>query len=57
MAQIIADQNRDIQQAWDKYEGMMPTDNFALAHILGIQAAPDEYQQNYNKSDLGVKVI
>ena len=57
MAGIIADQNCDIQTAWDKYEGMMPTDNFALAHILGIQPAPDEYQQNYNKSDLGVKVI
>ena len=57
MAGIIADQNCDIQTAWDKYEGMMPTDNFALAHILGIWPAPDEYQQNYNKSDLGVKVI
>ena len=57
MSGIIADQNRDIQTAWDKYEGMMPTDNFALAHILGIQPAPDEYKQNYNKSDLGVKVI
>ena len=57
MSGIIADQNRDIQTAWDKYEGMMPADNFALAHILGIQPAPDEYQQNYNKSDLGVKVI
>ena len=57
MAGIIADQNCDIQTAWDKYKGMMPADNFALAHILGIQPAPDEYQQNYNKSDLGVKVI
>jgi hypothetical protein len=57
MAGIIANQNCDIQLAWDKYEGRMPTDNFALAHILGIQPAPDEYKQNYNKSDLGVKVI
>ena len=57
MAGIIADQNCDIQTAWDKYEGMMPTDNFALAHILGIRPAPDEYKQNYNNSDLGVKVI
>ena len=57
MSGIIADQNYDIQTAWNKYEGMMPTDNFALAHILGIQPAPDEYKQNYNKSDLGVKVI
>ena len=57
MSGIIADQNRDIQAAWDKYEGKMPTDNFALAHILGILPAPEEYKQNYNKSDLGVKVI
>ena len=57
MSGIIADQNRDIQAAWDKYEGRMPTDNFALAHILGILPAPEEYKQNYNKSDLGVKVI
>ena len=57
MSGIIADQNRDIQTAWNKYEGMMPTDNFALAHILGILPAPEEYIQNYNKSDLGVKVI
>ena len=57
MSGIIADQNRDIQAAWDKYEGRMPTDNFALAHILGILPAPEEYKKNYNKSDLGVKVI
>ena len=57
MSGIIADQNRDIQAAWDKYEGRMPADNFALAHILGILPAPEDYKQNYNKSDLGVKVI
>lgn len=57
MAKIIADQNQDIQTAWNNYKGMMPGDNFALAHILGILPAPDEYKQNYNKSDLGVKVI
>ena len=57
MSGIIADQNRDIQAAWEKYEGRMPADNFALAHILGILPAPEEYKQNYNKSDLGVKVI
>jgi len=57
MAKIIADQNRDIQQAWAKYPGMMPPNNFALAHILGILPAPEEYIQDYSKSDLGVKVI
>jgi hypothetical protein len=57
MAKIIADQNQDIQQAWAKYPGMMPPNNFALAHILGILPAPEEYIQDYSKSDLGVKVI
>ena len=57
MSSIIAEQNQDIQLAWNKYDGRMPTDNFALAYILGILPAPEEYQQNYNKSDLGVKVI
>jgi hypothetical protein len=57
MSKIIADQNRDIQLAWDRYPGRMPTDNFALAHILDILPAPEEYKQNYNRSDLGVKVI
>ena len=57
MAKIIADQNADIQQAWDKYPGKIPPNNYALAHILGVTPAPEEYQQDYNKSDLGVKVI
>ena len=57
MATIIAEQNQDIKLAWDKYAGHMPIDNFALAHIVGIQPAPGEYKQNYNQSDLGVKVI
>lgn len=57
MAYKIANQNADIQQAWNKYEGKIPPNNFALAYILGILPAPEEYQQNYNKSDLGVKVI
>ena len=57
MVKIIADQNQDIQRAWAKYPGMMPPNNFALAHILNILPAPEEYIQDYSKSDLGVKVI
>ena len=57
MAKIIADQNRDIQSAWDRYPGRIPPNNFALAHILGIVPAPEQYVQDYNKSDLEVKVI
>lgn len=57
MAGIIAEQNRDIRAAWDQHPGRIPPNNFALAHILGIVPAPEEYQQDYNQSDLGVKVI
>jgi hypothetical protein len=57
MAQIIADQNRDIKAAWDKYAGHYPANNSILAHILEILPPPEEYAQDYNKSDLGVKVI
>ena len=57
MARIIADQNRDIQTAWDRYKGTYPSDNIELCEDLDIELAPNEYQQDYNKSDLGVKVI
>ena len=57
MARIIADQNRDIQTAWSKYDGYVPANNLALADILKIQLPPGDYFQDYNKSDLGVKVI
>ena len=57
MATIIANQNRDIKTAWDKYQGTMPIDNLALAHVLGIELPKDGYFQDYNKSDLSVKVI
>lgn len=57
MAQIIADQNQDIKTAWDKYIGHYPINNQTLAHILKILPPPEEYHQDYNKADLGVKVI
>jgi hypothetical protein len=56
MAKIIADQNQDIQQAWDQYNGQIPANNLELARILNI-APNEEYFQDYNKSDLKVKVI
>ena len=56
MSRIIADQNRDIQQAWDRYNGEIPANNQELAHILNI-VPNEEYFQDYNKSDLKVKVI
>jgi hypothetical protein len=57
MAGIIADQNRDIRLAWDRYKGTYPTDNVELCEDLDIELAPKEYQQDYAVSDLKVKVI
>jgi hypothetical protein len=57
MSKIIDHQNRDIRTAWDYYDGITPRNNQELAEILGIKQPPTEYQQNYNTSDLEVKVI
>jgi hypothetical protein len=56
MATTIAAQNQDIQTAWNKYNGHLPKNNLELATFLNI--VPNaEYFQDYNKSDLGIKVI
>ena len=57
MAFLIHRQNIGIMSAWNKYEGKVPTNNQALAHILGIVQPPEEYFQDYEKSDIGIKVI
>ena len=57
MAFVIARQNRGIMTAWNKYTGKIPTNNQALAHILKIANPPEEYFQDYNKSNIEVKVI
>ena len=56
MATIIAKQNQDIQTAWNKYNGQLPQNNLELAAALNILPNA-EYFQDYNKSDLGIKVI
>ena len=53
----IKNQNADISVAWAKYNGRIPPNNLALAHILKISAPPEEYFQDYNNSDIGIKVI
>ena len=55
MAQIIADQNRDVLAAWkdSHYIG----DNLTLARTLGIEPPPMSYYQSYKKSDIEVTVI
>jgi hypothetical protein len=57
MAFLIHRQNMGVKAAWDRYPGMMPISNQSLSHILKIQEPPKEYFQDYNKSDIGVKVI
>jgi hypothetical protein len=57
MAKIIADQNSDIQQAWDRYTGVEPGNNYVLMSTLGILSGPEEYFQDYAIADLKVKVI
>jgi hypothetical protein len=57
MSGIIANQNRDIQAAWEYYDGVSVNNNQQLASMLGIEAPPEEYQQDYMASDLRVKII
>lgn len=57
MAQHIDNQNRDILSAWDQYQGREVYNNLGLCIALGIKYPPDEYQQNYQQSDIKVKVI
>jgi len=57
MAKIIADQNRDILSAWWKYNGQYVEDNQKLAQALKIDKPPQQYEQDYVKSDVRVKVI
>ncbi len=57
MSKIIDDQNRDIVNAWKRYNGISPRDNRNLADILKINQPSEEYEQDYNLKDIGVKVI
>ena len=57
MSKIIDDQNRDIVNAWKRYGGISPRNNRDLADILKINQPSEEYEQDYNLKDIGVKVI
>ena len=57
MSTIIDDQNKDIVNAWKRYGGISPRDNRDLADILKINQPSEEYEQDYNLKDIGVKVI
>ena len=57
MAKIIAEQNGDILNAWEYYDGFLVANNQQLADMLGLESPPEEYQQDYRESDLKVKII
>jgi hypothetical protein len=57
MAHIIDCQNRDIMEAWQKYEGDWVQTNRELTHMLNISEPPEDYSQNYPLNDIRVKVI
>jgi hypothetical protein len=57
MADIIKQQNAGIRWAWTHYTGSEPQTNRLLATKLGIETPPLEYIQDYNMSDIKVKVI
>ena len=57
MAVKIKEQNAGIVKSTLKYPGQCPLTNQELARTLGIEAPPEEYQQNYGASDVRVTVI
>ena len=57
MAKIIAEQNAGILNAWEYYDGFLVNNNQQLASMLGLEAPPEEYQQDYSVADLRVKII
>lgn len=57
MSKIIDRQNADILNAWDQYDGFIPRTNREVMELLNIEPAPLEYAQNYEVSDMKVKII
>jgi len=57
MSKIIAHQNKDILDAWERYDGVTPKSNTELAVALDIEKPNDTYQQDYASKDIRVKVI
>lgn len=57
MAFVIQRQNIGVMDAWLEHTGATPSNNQALAQLLGIAPPPEEYFQDYKQADIGVKVI
>ena len=57
MAKIITKQNSGIQEALHKYPSLQVDNNVNLAMQLGIRIPSGEYYQDYQKSDVDVRII
>lgn len=57
MAKIITHQNYGIQEALRNYPSLAVGNNVSLATKLGIQMASNKYYQDYQQSDVEVRII
>ena len=57
MSKIVDSQNKDILDAWERYDGVIPKSNTELAVALDIEKPNDSYRQDYASKDIRVKVI
>ena len=57
MAEKIQQQNRGIVQAMLNYPGRVPLTNHGLCRLLNIALPPEQYFQDYGRSDVRVTVI
>lgn len=57
MSKIIDQQNADILNAWDKYDGFIARTNREVMELLKLEPAPLQYAQSYDASDMKVKII
>jgi hypothetical protein len=57
MAEKIQQQNHGIVQAMLRYSGRVPLTNHGLCKILNIALPPEQYFQDYGRSDVRVTVI
>ena len=56
MSKIIDQQNADMLDACENYDGFIARTNKEVMALLGVAAAPENYLQNYNVSDMKVKI-
>lgn len=57
MSEHIQQQNTDIRSAWNRFNGQYPENNYQLSEYCQIKPPAAEYYQNYQESDIRIKVI